>query len=276
MKKITYLSFLLAISLFSSAGTIVLKDFSTNTVGDAFYIYGYYQNAVSTTRGTATVATDPIAANGNSIKVVPISGNHLVQISITIPVNTTLANYDNFSFDLLPTNILNDGVTTGQTGARYSTALVQIGSSCTPGAAGATALLWETVTVDKGLPNIWHTIAIDLTKLTGLTAYSGSQTLFIGLYSNNNTIYYIDNITINATPSAVNHINQSAPLVIYSDGKTFNLSQTVDKAELFNLSGSRIMTVTNSNKISVSNLSNGVYVVKSIIAGESYISKVIK
>lgn len=276
MKKFTFLSFLLAISLFSFAGTIILKDFSTNAVGDAFYIYGYYQNAVSTSRGTATVAADPVASNGNSIKVVPISGNHLVQFSISIPVNTTLANYDNFSFDLLPTNILNDGFTTGQTGARYSTALVQIGSSCTPGAAGATTLLWETTSVDKGLANIWHTIAIDLTKLTGLTAYSGSQSLFIGLYSNNNTIYYIDNITIRATTSAVNHVNQSAPLVIYSDGETFNLSQTVDKAELFNLSGSRIMTVTNSNKISVSNLSNGVYVVKSMIAGESYISKVVK
>jgi hypothetical protein len=276
MKKITFLSSLLAISLFSFAQTTVLKDFTSNSVGDSYPIYGLYQNAVSTTRGTATVAADPAGTNGNSVKVVPISGNHLVQFTITIPSGKTLANYDNFYFDLYPTNILNDGITAGQTGARYSTALVQIGSSCTPTAAGATALLYETASVDKGSSNTWHTIAVDLTKLTGLSAYSGSQSLFIGLYSNNNTIYYLDNIVIHATTTGLTNATASKPLVIFSDRNTLKFNQTVDNAELFSLSGSRIMSVTNTNQISVSNLNNGVYVVKSIIAGETYTSKIIK
>jgi len=276
MKKITFLFSLLAISLFSFAQTTVLNDFSSNAVGDSYPIFGLYQNAVSTTRGTAVIAADPAGTNGNSIKVAPISGNHLVQFSITIPTGKTLANYDNFYFDLYPTNLLIDGVTATGTGARYSTALVQVGSSCTPGASGATALLYETATVDKGSSNTWHTITIPLSSLAGLSAYSGTQSLFIGLYSNANTIYYLDNIKLHLTTTGVTQANASEALVIYSDGNTFKLNRIVDKAELFNLSGSRIMAVTNSNEIPLSKLSNGIYIVKSIVDGESYISKVIK
>ena len=278
MKKITFLSFLLAISLFSFAETIVLKDFSSNTVGDAFSIYGVFSGALATNRGVATIAADPVGTNGNSLKMVPPGtvGNAAILYSITIPAGKTLADYDFLYFDLNPTNLLTDGVTATGTGARYSTFFAYIGSNPILGGAGSTTLLNESATVDKGSSNTWHTISIDLTKLSGLSAYTGAQNLYIGSYSDVNTIYYIDNIAIHALTSAVNDINQSAPLVIISDGNAFNLSQTVDKAEVFNLSGSRIMTVNNSNKISVSNLSNGVYVVKSIIAGESFISKVVK
>ena len=274
MKKITLLSSFLAISLFSFAQTTVLTDFSSNSVGDSYPIFSLYANAVTTTRGTATVAADPAGANGNSVKVIPTSGNHLVQFTITIPTGKTLANYDNFYFDLYPTNVLADG--TAGTGARYSTALVQIGSSCTPGASGATALLYETATVDKGSSNTWHTITIPLSTITGLSAYSGSQSLFIGLYSDVSTIYYLDNIKIHSTVAGITQSNISDALVIFTEGNTFKLNRIVDKAELFNLNGSKIATVTNSNVIPVLNLNNGIYIVKSVVDNVSYVSKVIK
>lgn len=276
MKKITFLLSFMALSLFTYAQETVLKDFTANTIGDAYPIFGLYQNAVSTSRGTATIAVDPAAINGNAIKVVPISGNHLVQLVVSIPVGTTLANYSSFSFDLYPTNILNDGLTTGQTGARYSTALVQIGSSCTPGAAGATALLFETATVDKGSSNSWHTITVDLTKLTGLSAYSGSQNLFIGLYSNNNTIYYLDNVKIQASTTKLKELNSDERLVVVSDRNSFRLNRTFDKVELYNASGKKLSVSTNSNQISSTNLSKGIYILKATVDGVEKVSKIVK
>lgn len=276
MKKITFLLSFLAISLFSFAQVTVLNDFTSNTVGDSYPIFGLYQNAVSTTRGTATVAVDPAATNGNAIKVVPISGNHLVQLLVNIPAGTTLANFSTFSFDLYPTNLLNDGVTAGQTGARYSTALVQIGSSCTPAAAGSTALLYETSTVDKGSSNTWHTITVDLTKLTGLSAYSGTQNLFIGLYSDNNTIYYLDNVKIQAITNKIAGVNSDERLVVVSDGNSFKLNRTFDKIELFNTSGKKLVIATNASEISSANLNKGIYVLKATLEGVEKVSKIVK
>lgn len=233
-----------------------------------------YQNAVSTTRGTAIVATDPAGINGNCIKVSPISLNHLVLFVVAIPSGKTLANYSTFSFDLYPSNLQSDGVTAG-TGARYSTALVQIGSSCTPGASGATALLYETATVDKGSSNTWHTINVNLSLLNGLTAYSGSQNLFIGLYNNSNTVYYLDNIKIDSKTTGVNN-NNEVPIVGFYDGNQYKTNQVLDKADLFDMNGRRLFTLNNTSEISFSGLKSGVYVIKALINGQNYTIKVVK
>lgn len=276
MKKITLLSsFLLTVISCFGQITTVLKDLSANSIGDSYQIYGLYQNAVSTTRGTATVAADPAATNGNCIKVVPTSGNHLVLFSVVIPSETTLASYSTFSFDLYPSNVLADGITSGS-GARYSTALAQIGSSCTPGAAGATALLFETATVDKGASNTWHTISVNLSSLSGLNAYSGTQNLFIGLYSNNNTVYYLDNIKIAKTITALEPQKEAEPLIIYSNGNTFKMNKVVDNAEVFDINGRRLLSLSNVSEISTSQFSAGVYVVKASSAGSVFTTKIVK
>lgn len=277
MKKITLLSFFLLAGLCGfSENTTVIKDFSTNSIGDNYPIYGLYQNAISTTRGTATVAADPATTNGNCIKVMPASVNHLVQFSVAIPSGTTLANYSTFSFDLYPSNLQADGVTAG-TGARYSTALAQIGSSCTPGASGSTSLLYETATVDKGSSNTWHTISVNLSAFTGLNAYSGTQNLFIGLYNNSNTVYYLDNIKIvGNTTTAVESQNAVEPLIVYSNGNTFKMNKVVDKAEVFDINGRRLLSLSNVSEISTSHFSAGVYVVKAFCAGAHFTTKIVK
>lgn len=274
MKKFTFLLLTVVLCSFNGFAQTVLNDFSGDVVGTSYPIYGMYQNAVSTTRGTATVAADPAGTYGNSLKVVPTSGNHMVLFSIVIPTGTTLADYSTFYFDLYPCNYQADGVTSG-TGARYSTALVQVGSSCTPGATGATALLYETSTVDKGSSNTWHTISISLTSLSGLSAYSGTTNLFIGLYSNSNTVYYLDNIKIPASTSGVSE-NVASPIVVYSSGNSFLMNQTVDKAEVFDMKGSKVASVSNSDQIATSSLANGVYIVKMIIGSTNYVTKIIK
>lgn len=277
MRKITFLSFFLLVGLIGfSQNTTVLADMSANSVGDTYPIYGLYQNAVSTTRGTATVVLDPAAVNGNCIKVMPISVNHLVLFSVVIPSGKTLADYSTFTFDLYPSNLQNDGVTAG-TGARYSTALVQIGSSCTPGAAGSSSLLYEVSTVDKGSSNIWHTISVNLTSLTGLTAYSGTQNLFIGLYNNSNTMYYLDNIKIvSNTGTAVESHEAVEPLIVYSNGTTFIMNKPVDKAEVFDVNGRRLLSLSSVAEIPTSHFSAGVYVVKATNAGATFTAKIIK
>lgn len=277
MKKITILSFFLVTGLCSfSQNTIVLKDMSANSLGDFYPMYGLYQNAVSTTRGTATVAADPAGTHGNCVKVMPISGNHLVLFSVVIPSETTLANYSTFTFDLYPTNLHTDGVNSA-TGAQNSTALVQIGSSTTPGAAGATALLFETATVNKGTPNEWHTISVNLSSLTGLSAYSGTQNLFIGLYSNNNTIYYLDNIKIiDNTPTAIESLNGVEPLIVYANGSTFNMNKVVDKVEIFDINGRKLFSLSNVSEIPTSEIPAGVYIIKASSAGLNFTTKIVK
>lgn len=273
MKKFTLLVLAIALCSFSSFAQTVLNDFSSDAVGTSYPIYGLYQNAVSTTRGTATVAADPTGTYGNSVYVVPTSGNHLVYFSIVIPSGTTLAGYSTFYFDLYPTSTTTSG-STGY-GARYSTALVQVGSSCTPGASGSTALLYETSTVDKGSSNTWHTISINLSSLSGLSAYSGTTNLFIGLYNDSDTPYYLDNIKILSPTSSISE-NTDTPIVVYSSGNSFYMNQTVDNADLFDLKGIKVASARNTNQISTALLSNGVYIIKMRIGSTNYMTKIVK
>lgn len=277
MRKIAFLPLFIMIYLCGfSQTTTVLNDLSANSTGDTYPIYGLYQNAVSTTRGTATVVMDPAGTYGNCVKVVPVSGNHLVVFSIVIPQGTTLANYSTFSFDLYPSSLLSDGISNG-TAARYSCALVQIGSSCTPGAGGATALLYETTTVDKSISNTWHTISVNLSSISGLSAYSGRQNLFIGLYSDTNTIYYLDNINITReTTTAVVQGNEVNPLIVFSNGNTFKMNKMVDEVDLYDVNGRRLLSLTNVSEIPTSEIPAGVYVIKASYNGLNFVTKLVK
>ena len=95
----------------------------------------------------------------------------------------------------------------------------------------------------------------------------------------NSGSYYLDNIKLNLKATGgTTALNQKQvnPLVVSCDGSALRLNMTVDKIEMFDMSGRSVITRNNVKELNVSMLNNGVYIVKSSLAGESYTTKVLK
>ena len=79
-----------------ASGTYVVENFESRAVGSSFPVY----YSTTTTTGTATISTDPVAGATNSGKTLKVVGNRAFpQYQVTLPAGVTLGDCKKLVFD---------------------------------------------------------------------------------------------------------------------------------------------------------------------------------
>lgn len=235
-------------------GTNILSlyDFESDALSTAYTAANVYGGTVAC---TSVVVADPKLTPTKSLQVSPTSYNQVASFNVTLPGGRLLTEYDRLYFDSYVT-----AATYAQTWVAANSTIIYKDASGYPSVG--TAATW--VTKDY--------------ELASMPA-SNNFTLYIGYYSMNSGSYYLDNIKLNLKATGgTTALNQKQvnPLVVSCDGSALRLNMTVDKIEMFDMSGRSVITRNNVKELNVSMLNNGVYIVKSSLAGESYTTKVLK
>ena len=232
---------------------LTLYNFESNAINYAYTAANIYGGTVAC---TAVVAADPVTSTAKALLVSPTAYNQVASFSVTLPTGALLTDYDRLYFDYYSTAV------------NYAQAYI----------AANTTVIYKDATdyPTQGAAATWVTKDYELP--TTVPA-SNTFTLFVGYTSMNSGSYYIDNVKLNhkaagqTTGINQNHVN---PLVISCDGSTLHLNMLVDRIELFDLGGRSVLAQSNIKELNVSKLNNGIYIVKSSLAGETYITKVVK
>jgi len=214
---------------------------------------------------TAESETDPLpaAVKDNPNSAVPNTSSHVLQMpsnaygqmtdfTVTLPDGTTLGQYDRIYFDFYTTSTLYAQWTVQVAVGDDSYIIYKDASGYPTQASGA-----------------WTTKDYALTEMPDVNSF----TLNIGLTSYNSGPYFLDNFKLHlASASGINTATVT-PLTTYCIGKTLHLGQTVDKVVIFNVAGQQLSVSTCTESVNLSNLPQGIYIVKASLNGQSYNAK---
>ncbi|VBB48413.1 exported hypothetical protein [uncultured Paludibacter sp.] len=235
------------------------------TSGTDIYTLENYEartiDEVLTTSGsgaTASVKANPTDAAQKSAEVIPTDYGNYLRLNAVLPAGKVLSNYDRLYFDIYIAN----------SSTVYKQMVIK---------ANSTTIYQDSDYPSQGTNNVWQYRNYDLSKLD-LSAVTGNTfTLDLGLNTNTDVAkYYIDNVKLHENVIAAVDNQQVNPLIVTCNGNLIRLNMIVDKVELLDLNGRLILGQKNIKEINVSNLSSGVYIVKSLLAGKTYVTKVVK
>jgi len=225
---------------------ITVNDFESNTNGDILNMRRW-----SATDASATVEANPTDATNKSVHILATNWNSALRMNVVLPAGKVLANYNKLTFDVYLNNL--DG-----TDNLYKNTEVYVG---------------DTKVIDiqaAGVANAWETRNFTLDNLAGGNAFI----LDIGI-NTNKANYYLDNIKLTEINTALTN-NTINPLMIYCAGNTIQLGELVKQADVYNLEGRLLVSAKNTSVVNVSNLSRGIYIVKALVNGQTYMSKITK
>ncbi|MCL1944009.1 MAG: T9SS type A sorting domain-containing protein [Candidatus Azobacteroides sp.] len=201
---------------------------------------------------TATVVDDPSTAgtHGQCAHIVTTDYDAFLSLAVTLPDGKTLADYDEFSFDLYTVQ------------QEYKQMNIYIDGSQFYVDAGYPA---------QGSANTWVTKTYSLAGAT-----SGNPvTLAFGM-SHEAGNYYLDNVTLRAKE------NTGVPEI--SVGKTGYFSDNIlyvgnaqaEEVYVYDTNGRLLVAVKNVSTVDLTNLTNGIYIAKIIAGGQTETVKIAK
>ncbi len=244
-------------SLTYGSDFMTITDFESATLTDAttYPMTNIYGSAAA---GTSVVVADPANSAAKALSVSPTSYNNTAAFSVSLPSGKYMNSYDFLYFDR------NSAAT------QYAQLYVKYGS---------TVLYKDNTSQYPTQIAAWNTRVFGIPSSVSST--TSSFTILIGYTNMNSGTYYLDNVKLHAIPTTPNpgtgfENADITPMVIYCNGNSFVMNQMADQVEVFSMSGHKLATVNKTNSISVANLSSGLYIVKSIVNGETFINKVQK
>lgn len=232
----------------ASSDIFTVADYEANALNDVLSMRRW-----STTDATATVVASPTDAQNKVVHVVCTNWNSAVRTNVVLPAGKELAHYDNLSFDIYLNNI--DG-----TDNVWKNIEAYVG---------------DTKVLEKqseGVANAWETKSYPIDNLAGGNTF----TLDVGLNTNKGD-YYIDNIKLKlkAIGTGVEHPVSDA-LFIYSTSDAFIFNMPVDEFILYTVNGAVTTSGSKVSSIASDKLAEGVYILKAVVQGKTYTTKIIK
>ena len=231
--------------------TVIVNDFEANNLTDVLAMKRW-----STTDASAIVESNPTNAANKSVHILATNWNSCLEQIIALPAGKVLADYDKLTFDVYLNNI--DG-----TDNTYKDIELYLDGTKVMHPQSA------------GVANAWETKVFMLDTISSITSYGNSFKLDLGINSNKAN-YYLDNIKLTEKTGTGFSKNTFNVLTFKRTGNTLYFNQTIDRIEIVDLGGRNVITAKNINEINISNLNNGVYLMKSLVMGETYIKKIIK
>ncbi|MDD5184427.1 MAG: hypothetical protein PHS84_04110 [Paludibacter sp.] len=230
--------------------TVIVNDFEANNLTDVLAMKRW-----STTDASAIVESNPTNAANKSVHILATNWNSCLEQIIALPAGKVLADYDKLTFDVYLNNI--DG-----TDNTYKDIELYLDGTKVMHPQSA------------GVANAWETKVFMLDTISSITSYGNSFKLDLGINSNKAN-YYLDNIKLTEKTGTGFSKNTFNVLTFKRTGNTLYFNQTIDRIEIVDLGGRNVITAKNINEINISNLNNGVYLMKSLVMGETYIKKII-
>lgn len=231
---------------------LTLFDFENNALDESFPTANIYGGTVAS---TAAVVANPTDNAGKSLRISPADYNQVASLSVTLPNNTTLADYNRLYFDKY-----SDATLYAQLYVYANTTKIYRDESGYP---------------SQGAEKTWIPRDFELNSMPAVNSF----TLYIGYSSLNSdaSAYIFDNIKLSrANVTSTNPAKDISPLAVRVSGSSLMLNQTVDKIAVFDLNGHSLITDSNVSELNIDKLSKGIYIVKSTIKGDNYINKIMK
>lgn len=230
---------------------VLVNDFESNNLTDVLAMKRW-----STTDASAIVEANPTNAANKSAHILATNWNSCLEQIIALPAGKILANYDKLTFDVYLNNI--DG-----TDNTYKDIELYL--------EGTKVMHPQSA----GVANAWETKVFMLDTISSIASYGNSFKLDLGI-NTNKANYYLDNIKLTEKTGTGFSENILNVLTFRRTGNTLYFNQTIERIDIVDLGGRNVITAKNINEINISNLNNGVYVMKSVEKGETYIKKIIK
>jgi hypothetical protein len=245
---------LTSITVGAAALPSTVFDFEADAIGTT-----YGMKAWNSGDGTATVEANPTNAAEKSVHIITSNWNAVIALPVTLPAGKTLADIESLSFDVYITN----------EDSQNKKKEVYI---------DGTKVHEDDGYPNQGALNTWTTKNIIFSEFSvGLSAADLAKstfTLAAGISTNNGN-YFIDNITLNEKPNALNKV-QTAPAFLYHNGIISVLNSKQADITVFNILGKQILSVATASTLSLSNLPSGIYIIKVKVDGQNNTAKIVK
>jgi hypothetical protein len=227
-----------------------LFDFESNAIGDSYTTINIYGGTVAS---TAKVVANPTDATKKSLEVTSTAYNQAASFTVVLPNGKLLTDYSKLTFDRYST-------TTNYAQAYIYADAVEIYKDASGYPSQGSAATWVTKEYD----------------LPATVSASNSFVLKIGYTSMNSGAYLLDNIKLVPKTSTDVHNQENGVLIIRDIDNSFVLNKTAQILEVYNLQGRLMESLMNTNLMDQSKLSAGIYLIKALIDGEKYVTKVVK
>jgi hypothetical protein len=230
---------------------VSLLDFESNAVNDTYPTANIYGGNPAS---TAVVVADPVSGHSaNALQMTATDYNQVIAFNITLPSGSLLNQYDRLYFDRYSTS------------TDYAQAYIYAN----------TVKIYQDASgyPSQGAANTWLTKDYELPS--GVPAQN-SFTLKIGYTSKNSGSYLIDNVKLHRLVFTGVEKNQINALLVNYYNNSIHFNKVVERVHVFDLSGHLIVDRENVDEVNARNLPNGLYIVKAIANGETFVTKVIK
>ena len=238
------------LELMAATTSSTLFDFESNAIGDSYTTINIYGGTVAS---TAKVVANPTDATKKSLEVTSTAYNQAASFTVVLPNGKLLTDYSKLTFDRYST-------TTNYAQAYIYADAVEIYKDASGYPSQGSAATWVTKEYD----------------LPATVSASNSFALKIGYTSMNSGAYLLDNIKLVPKTSTDVHNQENGVLIIRDIDNSFVLNKTAQILEVYNLQGRLMESLMNTNLMDQSKLSAGIYLIKALIDGEKYVTKVVK
>ncbi len=253
---------LIAPKVASEEGFLAVEDFEGKSIGDAIDVQTYDEG-----QATATVAADPENADNKVVNLVTTFWDPLVKFNVTLPEGKTLADYEGVYFDLyIPTHATDEW-------ANCKQMVISIDGTHVYKPDGDYG--------KKAEFNTWTTLnynVADMT-LTDEDKAKNSFSLALGLNSNDAN-YYIDNVKLKEAEGSTGIGAEMAietPFTLYVQGGVLYINSNAPAdVTVYTKAGLPCASAQNASSIDLSAFASDIYIVKVIIDGKIYKSKIAK
>lgn len=240
-------------------------NFEESTLGDIFSKISWAAGDI-----TSTVENDPAGIHGKSLHVIATNYNAYPKMTVTLPDGKSLADMEKITFNIYFK--IFDGETASYPQNKFKKIEYFIGTkggTFTPNAptGGVNNLIADEAN------DTWLSKEISLTDLTDVSLLAlNSFDLALGI-SHNKCNYYLDNITFQAKIST--SIGKATTGEMYFSNNTLYLN-TPGAVQVYDINGRLHVSKQNVSMVDFSDLVSGVYIVKSIVKGETQVIKIAK
>jgi len=92
----------------------------------------------------------------------------------------------------------------------------------------------------------------------------------------NNCEYAIDDVQLYSVSTDLKQTKENAINAFYNNNNQIQLSQVVNQAQVFDVNGRLLVTTKNTSTLNISNLGRGIYIVKTQLNDQNFVSKITK
>ncbi len=234
----------------NNSNVITLFDFENNTINDAFPTINIYGGTLAS---SAVVVDDPVTTHSTkSLQMSQTDYNQVIAFDVTLPAGEKLINYDRLFFDRYSTS-----TNYAQAYIFANDIKIYQDASGYPSQGDANTWITKDYEIPQNVPD------------------ANNFTLKIGYTSMNSGSYLIDNVKLHRIATGTGK-KTIIPFIVSCYNDYIQLNRLAERVDIFDVSGRLLLTRRNVEKINVQHFTQGIYVVKAFINGETFLSKVIK